>query len=288
MTEYLSHTEISTENLCSRQHFYQFILKLVPPEKSEPLQYGIYGHKMIEEYYSVILQGGNDDDARMAAFKYLDSIGPEISDKVRSVLELHMMKYFLFYKHKPWRIIAVEKQIKVAFPDKPYGYACTVDLIVEILEGEYKGKIAVVDHKWTYNYWSIWSVLMNSQLPRYIWASREAGLSIDMGIISQVRYRTFKDYSKADLFKHEFLTPEPEEIENNLLEFHKSAEVIWERKKLAEVSLKEAKLDTKRVMHKLICDYCDYKRPCHAGLQGRSEATILTTQFVESDYGYNK
>lgn len=280
---YISHSEVTNYNQCSRQWIYAHLLDLRPVKISDALAYGTYGHEILEKYYTAVLNDADFTEATGEAFKHLKSLDLDV--KMEMVLQTHMLKYFVKYINPPWRLVAVEKAFKVDIPNKPYGYGCKLDLVVEITEGRYRGKLAIIDHKFTFNFWGPKKLKLYPQLPRYIWATRETGLDIDLGILAQIRYRTFKDYSKAELFAHEFIEPNAARIENSIQEFFDTADIIYEQRQL---TVKEALANSRRTLSSLVCDWCDFSDPCNESFEGRSEQLLLASNYKKSDYGYNK
>lgn len=284
----LSHSEATSLNECSRQHFYAYILNLRPKHLSKPLQFGISGHHMLEAFYTVIKEGGDFASACLTSFEKIDELLEDdaIDEENAPTLELHMQKYFYRYKDvmKEWEILEVEKKLIVELEDKPYNYGCKVDLIALFKKGNHKGQIGIVDHKFLFNYYTTSDVLMHVQLPRYKWAAEQNGYKIDFGMLAQIRYRTFKDYRTADLFKHELMPFTETRQHNAVQEMFKSLDEAWGRRQLTK---QDASENTKRALSKLICKYCDYRIPCNTGLNGESERLYLISDFKQSDYGYN-
>lgn len=285
----ISHSEVTNFNECERKHAYTHILNLQPVNISEPLQYGIIGHEMLEAFYTVIKNGGDFLEAFQAAFAVLKKYKNDdtIDSKVESVLDIHMQKYFYKYMHvlKEWEILEVEKKFIIPLPDKPYDYGCKIDIIALFKAGEHKDKIGIVDHKFLHNYYTESDMLQHVQIPRYSWAAQQSGYKIDFGMLAQIRYRTFKDYSTADLFSHKPIELIPARVENAMSEFYKTADIAYERHLLAKkVALDKAR----RSLSRLVCKYCDFNKPCNEGLNGRSEKNYLIADYVPNDYGYTQ
>lgn len=288
----LSHSEATSLNECIRQHFYAYILNLRPKHTNDPLQYGINGHLMLEAFYTVIKEKGKFGEAVLAAFDKLDELqdNGDIDESIALILSVHMQKYFMRYKDivlNEWEILEVEKTLTVPLPDKPYDYGCKLDLIAIFKAGEHKGKIGIVDHKFIHNFYTPNDLLMMVQLPRYKWAAEQNGYKIDLCMLAQIRYRKFKDYTTADLFRHEPFSDKEiprARVENAVLEMFKSLDEAWGRRQL---ETQDALNESKRTLSRLVCKYCDFKNPCNEGLNGRSEKAYLTSDFKQSDYGYN-
>jgi PD-(D/E)XK nuclease superfamily len=289
----LSHSEATSLNECSRQHFYAYILNLRAIEVSDPLQYGINGHLMLEVFYTVIKNKGSFAEAALAAYEKLDKLveDGEVDESISYILGLHMQKYFMRYKEvvlNEWEILEVEKTLTVKLPNKPYDYGCKLDLIALFKAGEHKGKIGIVDHKFLHNFYTPNDLLMMVQLPRYKWAAEQNGYKIDLCMLAQIRYRKFKDYKIADLFRHEPFDDEdipPARVENSVLEMFKSLDEAWGRRQLEK---QDALNEAKRTLSRLVCKYCDFRNPCNTGLNGKSERLYLISDFKQSDYGYNQ
>jgi hypothetical protein len=120
-----------------------------------------------------------------------------------------------------------------------------------------------------------------------MWGALNLGYKIDFGIIAQIRYRTFKDYTKpeVELFRQEEVTPTAARIDNSMKYFFKTADQIYERRKLSN---QESLEETNPTLSGLICKYCDFSEVCAKRLDGQSIKEDLKVNFVKSDYGYNK
>ena len=278
----ISHSEVTSFGECDLQHWLAYILNLRPYKISEPLQYGIFGHQILEAHYTVLKNGGSYHDGVDAAFKKIKELEKEMSVDVASTLTVHMMKYFMKYKDElQWRLIEVEKTLILELPDKPYDFGFKADLVVEILSGRNKGKHAIVDHKFTYNFWSRANLKQYVQIPRYAWALRKLGYQIDLGIIAQIRYRT----NGIDLFKHEDVELPDARVENAFKSFLKKADKVYERRQLTN---QEALDETDPIYSTLVCKYCDFNEVCDMRLNGKSIKNELKANFVKSDYGYHR
>lgn len=285
----ISHSEVTNYNECDLGHWFAHILDLRPYNTSDPLQYGINGHEILDAHFSVLKDGGTFAQGFKAAFAKLDELKSTgaITAEIANVLELHMQKYFMEYRDVTWRIIEAEKTMIVPLKDKPYDFGFKADLIVEILSGLRRGKVGIVDHKFLYNFWNRSNFRQYVQIPRYMWGARALGYDIDFGIIAQIRYRTFKDYSKPDveLFRQEEVTPTEARINNAMKYFFKTADEIYERRQL---TIQESLEETNPTLSSLVCKFCDFSEPCAKRLDGHSIKEDLRVNFVKSDYGYNK
>lgn len=151
--------------MCARKTQYSFLYNLQPHEKEASLEKGDLMHKMLEVYYSMLLENGPDTSSPLwnelivgagvrpmgdpiskgidagLYFASMMSIPSEVSDEVMDQFKA----YCEYYQHDEWHPIAVEEVgSKILYEDEnlQIQYSFKIDLVAE------KGRIvAPFDHK---------------------------------------------------------------------------------------------------------------------------------------------
>lgn len=285
----VSNTQISTKNLCERQHHYRFVQNGTGIEPSylavnTPLGTGLLGHSALEAYYTVIKDGGSAKDALVAAkeiltFEVIRLITDEPEQfeqlaRVNHLLQL-LEAYAEHYRNEPFKVLEVEKVFSTSItPDISYGMK--TDILVEYTRGDLRGELAVWDHKFVFNFKSEAELNLDVQLPKYIKVLQDNGYPVRRGVFNQLRYREMKDPTFEQLFKRSKL-PDPKQIE---------IDTIWDEQKDTAEEIAAGIPKPRRTQHMLTCKYCPFTGICKTELMGNDISTTIKAEFRPTTYGY--
>jgi PD-(D/E)XK nuclease superfamily len=278
----VSNTEVSTHNLCERQHWYRFNQSLEPRHFSvnSPIGLGIIGHAALERYYLVFLEGGSVDDAKQVAMDYLKAEALRLSDDFLQLMKLtHLVQlidaYAEYYRVEPFKVLAVEKVYQTHVAGN-INYGLKLDLLVEWLTGVERGSIVIVDHKFVYNFKSRAELEMDCQLPKYTKTLRDNGYDISHSVFNQIRYREMKAPEPTDLFKRSRMDSTKYEIGK-----------MWEEQYQTALRIANPSSDYPiRTQHLLTCRGCFFQSLCKADLQGLDTVNMRIADYKPSEYGY--
>lgn len=292
--QWRSHSEIDTLSKCERLWYYKHKLRLEPKkEYSRPLAFGIYGHEWLAAYYTAIKAGASPEEATNIAHGPLTKRMEKMEVYAGLAMEIttlmgRYVRYYIEENQTRFRILAVEQAFRAPLDDN-YGIAMRLDVLKYGISGEYRGRIILEDHKFTYDFWPDARVKMHSQIPKYIWTlnndpslqNQLDGRKIDLGFFNQLRYRKMADHN--EFFKR--IKTEPNEIRqhNVMEEFKKFASHATY---LHSLSNEECSTFVSRAQNE-ICEYCPFATPCSMGLDGLDESETLELGFKLNDYGYN-
>ncbi len=271
----ISNSEVSTFLKCERRHHYAHTLNIRPKRYGDSLSRGIIGHDALAAYYMVLQERPNDyDAARTAAFDtmvpYIES-GKADGTLIGPLAQL-LREYFEHYENRDsFKIVAVEKSLKIPLGGDDFDYGMRLDLLVEMTEGKYHGELILMDHKFVYNFWSEDQMMLNSQIPKYIGTLRANNVPVKRAFINQLRWREVK--SNPERFRRETITPTDTEILNIMMEQYEASQQILN-------------MDHKplRTIDSMTCRNCPYIVLCRQELIGSDPKLLIETEFERNDY----
>lgn len=282
----VSNTEVTSFNLCEQRHHYSNVLNLEPRYFNIPLTRGLQGHAALEAYYLRLKEGDTPVDAQQAAFEVIkqNTLGAlEFTDigNLETYLEmmLHLKdlltRYFKYRPTEPFKVLEVEKVFQAPITDN-IKYGLKVDLLVELTEGIYRGRIAIVDHKFTYNFKTPEELMLDGQLPKYKKTLLFNGINVQHCYFNQVRTRKIKDPTTSQLFKR------TEDQVNT-----KAMENIWNEQTISAIKIVEGNYIPVRTLSPFVCKNCFFARLCAFDLRGDDTTLTRELEFQPSTYGYH-
>ncbi len=287
----ITNTRASGFALCERSDYYRFVYNggegIEPRYFSRPIARGLAGHAALEAYYNEMKDGSNLDTCKKAMLDVVDKI--IINDTIERPAEfehinmLHYLRKLLiwyaeYYQTEPFRIVEVEKVFTTPV-DEDIEYAMKLDLLIEFTKGEFRGDLAVYDHKFVYNFKTPAEVDMDSQLPKYIKTLRENGYYVTKGFFNQIRHRELKNPEPTDIFKRTPLKTKSVKTER-----------IWsEQREYAKKIVKtqsDPNYDPLRTLSVITCRGCFFQPVCHLELAGEDPTEMINSNFQKNTYGY--
>lgn len=181
----ISSSQAASYDTCQKLYELAHIDNLQPKEKSEPLEKGSTGHKILEVWAEGIMAGKDSDTALqegiLAGFEYNHMLATKVMPMVS-----HWVKEV--FPRLNWKILAVEKTfylpVGTANDGRTLVYPFTVDLLVEA-----GGYIVVVDHKFTQDAYDSNIMAITPQLKRYVAGLRALGIKAHHGTYNFFRTR---------------------------------------------------------------------------------------------------
>lgn len=292
MARVTSNSEAKTFQACERQWWYAFAMRLKPRQLSNPLSYGILGHAALETYYDVLQNGGKWTDAYQAAYitimSYLNKpVNELIGDEgdIAQVVADRFSRYAGHYQADDFKVIGVEKELRMPLYDG-MEYALKADLLVEFHRGPYRGEVVIIDHKWTYDFWSTLAVQLHPQMPKYIKVARYNGYPVKRAIINQIRYRQFSEpYPEiSQLVYRQPCEPTEKAIEEHWRDqqiLSKRIELLTRQDVVSSGTLVTRSTDREK------CRNCAFNLICKMEMYGEDAGPTIRSAFVPNDYGYD-
>jgi hypothetical protein len=289
----VSNSEVSSFLDCERKHFFGFILNVEPKRKSRALSIGITGHEVLAAYYTAIKEGGTKKDGYQAGAKVLTQfmILADTNDEIETIAVLQSL--FARYVQvdsiaETTEILEVEKDFYLPV-NESFWYGMRLDLLVRALSGRNQNYIYLVDHKFTYDFFSFDDLKLNPQTPKYIGVLRNAGIPVEDGYLNQFRTRfpahLIKQKPDEDLFQNSPTGVKPERIRNAFKQQLIASERIMDRRSLP-IELQE--MEALPVMNRMVCRNCPFKAPCEMMEEGIDYRPLIRSNYQARTYGYNE
>lgn len=278
MTKIISNTEITSYNGCTKQHYYMYTLGLGPRDLSMPLYRGILGHKALEAYYHSIQAGNSVDASKRFAVDSLKGELNRLSDEepweFEKLAELKRISdridvYPEYYRVDNFRVLSVEEVFSTVTPYEDTLFGAIPDLVVEFIAGEHKGDLAILDHKFVYNFKTAEELKLDAQLPKYKKTLQDNGYPVHWIVFNQIRTRDMKYKSTADMFRRSYCRSTVE-----------SGKTIWSEQMLTVGDILQEK-PPRRSLAPMICKGCWFKDPCTASMDGQPIETMLQALYVK-------
>jgi hypothetical protein len=270
----VSGSEIDAFNLCTRRHFYAFHERLERKNKSESLTRGIAGHELYKVFWTARSEGRTWERSLELMEEALSRMIKNIDMKVIINLYQTMTGSLNHYRNRceEWEILSVEQVYKLEFPDFIYAYS--PDLVVRE-----NGATAIVDYKFTYNFYNDVAMQLLPQIPRYVGAHRALNMWVQKGYYWFNRYRIVKE----DGPRHRYLL-DPVILSNARIK-NAFDDVIGTAKRIVSIERID---ETIRNANNFVCNTCSFKNICVSELNGGDGKLVRQLEFQPSTYGYQE
>jgi hypothetical protein len=282
---HISNSEAGTWNTCKAQYRYSFDLALEPIKHSAPLSRGILGHDAIAAYYLAIQRGATPGEAALEARKVLSAaMADSATYDMEIVMDVDRILNAYFQNNMAdlayWEIIEVETKHLLPITDQ-FDMPMRLDLMVR---DRRTGKLILIDHKYTYDFWTEDDLALNVQFPKYLGALRNEGYEIDHTILNQIRTRHLKAPGADDLVRRSIQRPSNAKIRRALKEHIITSQEITDYRNLPDEIRPEV---ATRVFNKMVCRGCFVKSLCMAEFDGSDIEYIAQNNYKTRTYGYN-
>jgi CRISPR/Cas system-associated exonuclease Cas4 (RecB family) len=285
----VSHSEVDSYLLCRRKHYYGYGLSLERLTTSHSLATGTAGHRILEKFYEKLLELGATAEEQLAAWDQAIAVAQaeyelivdEGYENVNNRAELHDMLfhaewgYFAneFMVNNGWRVLAVEQEFNLLYNEATDSqYPFVVDMIVE----DPNGKIAVIDHKFVYDFYTPAQTDLQPQIPKYIGALRAMNYPVAYGAYNMIRTRKLKTPEPDSMNYFMMLKPNTDRVLNTFME---QLGVAAEIQALKELSLEEQSKRAYRTANKMVCQSCSFREICSTELMGGNTELMLKTEY---------
>lgn len=273
----VSHSEVDSYLLCRRKHYYGYTKSLQRVRESSALAMGSAGHKVLEEFYSAILDGKTFDDALKVAHVAADELRSQVEIPANRA-NIFDTLFDIYFPNEPlvkegWTILAVEKQFNLEYDEaQKLQYPFVVDIIAKSPEG----KVVVIDHKFVYDFYTYEASIMQPQIPKYIGALRALNHKVDYGAYNMIRTRKLKEPDAASMIQWLDVKPEAQRVKQVFTEQIAVAGEIQQIKELPE-DVQDAR--AYRVANKMVCQSCSFLDICRTELSGGNSKLMIQTEY---------
>lgn len=274
----VSHSEVDSYLLCRRKHYYGYTKSLQRVKESSSLAMGVAGHKVMEVFYTAILNKSSFDEALKLATETCNELRKEVAipSNRENIFDTLLNIYF---PNEPlvkegWEILAVEKQFNLEYdPENQSQYPFVVDLIAKSPEG----KVVVIDHKFVYDFYNYEASIMQPQIPKYVGALRALNYKIDHGAYNMIRTRKMKESTAENMIQWLDVKPEPERVRQVFVE---QIAVATEIQRIKELPEEQQDAGAYRVANKMVCQSCSFLDLCRTELTGGNSKLMIETEYT--------
>jgi hypothetical protein len=176
------------------------------------------------------------------------------------------------FPHLGWKILAVENQYRVQLTETLV-YPFKFDLLVELRDGT----IALVDHKFLYDFYTQQMVDIFPQMPKYIFGLRSHGIKVEYAIYNMLRTRKVNDIK--DRFNQKITRPNEFRIAESMKEQLITMKTI-------ERIRKDEDWFPIRSANKMNCGHCSFADLCEFDARGESTKLMKQAFYEPNTYGY--
>lgn len=260
----VSHSMVESFLTCPKKFTLAHVENLQAKREGKGTSIGSGGHKFLEHFFRAIKDDdASDADALRIALEKCALEGVPILS-----IEKAMNWTQKIWPTLNWKILEVEVKFRVPTGEGTF-FPGTIDLIVQLPDG----KIAIVDHKFVYDFYDRELVDIMGQLPKYFGAMLMLGRRVDTAFYNQIRTRNVKD----------------EDLKYSLIEVpitkERAQEAIRQQIMVSQ-QINNGYYDYKN-SSKPTCQYCPFKAICMQDVNGRPTKMLKQLDYEPSDYNYN-
>ena len=276
----ISHSMADAYMSCQKKFEYAHIKKIMPVTTPEALARGIYGHKIMELFFTAIKEGTVPSQAKSIAFlNAMDD--PKYFNKIWNRIE-HFIDEI--YPTLGWvEVISIECTYRLDVGTR-FQFPFTVDLVVRLESGE----VAAIDFKFGADAYSDEMLQLYPQLPKYVGGLRILGAN---GLL---------DHEAPTLAFYVFIRSRA-----NIADKTKFVEI--HEVKATDVRIRNSFIEQDRVAAAIIaheedasrpyprtfnnnCKYCPFIDLCIAEMNGKDSEQVKTMEdvlYTTNTYGYD-
>jgi hypothetical protein len=161
----ISNSQVLSLNKCEKRYDFEHVQTLKPLSYPEPMMRGLMGHDMMEAFFRTMAEGKSYEDCAKAINPLLEEATKTGQTELLNVYR-HVLAFGAYAFAEEWKIVLCEEgqhwmvNENIEFVFKP-------DLVIEFTKGPRRGNQAVLDFKFTGQYWSKREINMYQQVPKY-------------------------------------------------------------------------------------------------------------------------
>jgi hypothetical protein len=270
---------------------FSYVFQKASATKSRALNLGIVVHDILEVFFKAIQSGVTKLEARQATMQKLTELYETDGFAADVLTTAYMLvdRYIEFDTiHSNSKILEVETDFFLPI-NSQYWYGLRLDLLVEATVGRQKGKVLLIDHKTTYDFWLPNDLLLNPQMPKYVTAVRFSGYPVHEAYLNQIRTRfdskKIGEKLDDDLFRRSPVGITEERVKSALHHQMVASERILDMMNKPLSLIEDSCLP---VQNKMVCKNCPFMEPCIKMEDGYSATGALGPQFVSKKSGFDR
>ncbi len=289
----ISNSEVDAFGTCERKHLFAFGYNKEPKFLSRSLAIGVCGHEILAVFYKSIKHGMTKKQAELTTMQHLSQFyikgtyDPDVLNLVATLISRYIPYETI---STTCEVLAVEEDFYMPIRDD-YWYGMRLDLLVRVLVGKERGNVMLIDHKFTYDFFTDTDLDLNPQMPKYVPAVRLSGYPVHQAYINQIRWRfspkviTEKNKTDEELFRFTSVGLTQARIRSAVKQQMMFSERILERRKLPfDLQIEESPPN----QNKMVCRNCSFTKPCIMMSNEEDISGIMFTNYQDRTYGYSK
>lgn len=278
MTIIISYSEVFKWQTCQKQYYYRHILGYQPLDQSDPIDIGVKGHKLLENFYRYLAEGHPKEKA-------LELVTHKAGVLLRdSGADFNMLKAWTLVQNYvkttdfTAEAILIENRFLVPasmFDDDPILNDVQIGFTPDLVLTRKGGFTDVEDYKFVGRAWSAKKKNRYSQTKLYQIFLESMGYNISRTVLRF--FNVGKD--GGDITAKNY--PLTEAAKKILIEDFMAGvkEVIRYKKSLPVIA--------PRTMNYTACQFCQYEFPCTLEAEGKDASRIFKAEYEQSTYDYN-
>lgn len=284
----ISNSDIASFQKCERRWYYERYLGIRPKEYPEPMEVGSFGHLLMEDIFTEVLNGADYDKAIKAANPRLKDLltDPSESSLAKSKVYKNVLAFVAYYFEQPWKVVGIEeKSTHPVSLGLEFGY--TPDLRLEWTMGPKRGQQFILDYKFTGQYWNDREINLFQQVPKYIaYKNKIDGLNIRDGAVVLLNTRATSSDTGNKLFLVKWVPLNKVKLETIMRE----NEIMMERIKPYYTATPEhVRNMVVRTVNTQVCKLCFFADDlCPMEFEGKDVTRVMAYNYEKNEYGYDE
>ena len=245
----------------------------------------------MQEYYTKLKEGVDPQNAEQSAFETMDPYfieavtdGKDDTLTLLANLKKRLQDYFRFYASDVdlFEIVEVETEHSLSLPDTDDTYVMRLDLLARFRRGPYAGELALIDHKFVWDFYREDALSLNAQMPIYLGILQQEGIYPAFGMMNQIRTRVNKkkEMSTDDMFRRSIVKPSQAEI---VQVFSEELLIANRVGRLKSLPVEVWETEAPRNMNNMTCPFCQFASLCKADLSGQDTRLMQKMDFDRRD-----
>lgn len=260
---------------CEKRFYYEHIEIIRPNEYPENVDRGIFGHHLFEAFFKAMMEGKDYDDCVKAVDPVLleGMSNPSLFKAYRLVIAFGAWVFT-----QPWKVVEVEVNHSYKVGDNTFAY--TPDLVIEWTSGVKRGQRALIDFKFTGQYWNEYELSLFQQLPKYmIYYNKEnPEHKVSNCAVAMLNTRASESARGENLFLFKWLIINKKKLQ----EIERENEIMVNR--VVHVKETYEPEDYMRTVSTFACKMCFFAKICSMELADQNTTNVRKKLFKHNTY----
>ena len=292
----ISNSEATAWLACELMWVFAHGMELAPKNVSVPLKRGSLGHLYFQYYVEERLRldaADWNESAHNKAMQFANRAFMETLTEDPTAVDLVGETQFLISRYMAhhrgwphWKLLGTEQRVDLSLTETvnmPIRY----DLYVYDIRTK---KFMIVDHKFTYDFWSTTDHDVNGQMPKYIAVMKANGHQVDMGMLNEIRTRPLGKEKANDpkyLWRETPYYPTKART-RTMLRQHVAASMRIMDFKSKNPGESQIAAAVPAFNKHGPCKYCNFATLCNSVTEGKTDLSVdIRTDYTANTYGYN-